>query len=289
MSYRKNGMKRATAKEVAALAGVSRSLVSMVLSGNPNTWIARETRQRIEAAVRELNYTPNRTASSLRNGRSGTVCLILGGISDPGKADFVESMVKEFERCGLRLYLSFTQFEPEREHAALANAMQLDYDAIVYSLWPEYVEDLQKKLPPEYPLFYSEPLAPGAAGHSVYFDINPALEALISENPGKSIALWGTRFLPGLPEGITAVHAGDTATLLKIRPEIIVIDIGAAEISAEAISSASGYAPAVCILDKPAEDRSEKLAEAVMKKIAHPDHSTVRIAIPVTIYKGKQS
>lgn len=279
-------MKKATAKDVAALAGVSRSLVSMVLSGNPNAWISPETRQRIDAAVRELNYTPNRTARSLRNGRSGLACLIMGGLSDPGSNTFAENMITEFERCGMRLYLSFTRFDPRREHDALEDAMLLDYDAIVYSLWPDYVEDLQKKVSPEYPLFYTEAIAPGAAGHTVCPDINEPLETVVRENPGKSIALWSKRTPFDLPEGILPIRQEDGETLLRERPDVVVVNVGTPAVSPELLSQAPGYNPKTVILDIAEEKRAAKLADAVLNKIEHPDASAVRLTIPATIRKG---
>ena len=73
--------KNATAKDVADRAGVSRSLVSMYLSRNPNVWISEETRARLDAAIRELGYRPNRSAQILRGGKSRVIGVVLGGIS----------------------------------------------------------------------------------------------------------------------------------------------------------------------------------------------------------------
>jgi DNA-binding LacI/PurR family transcriptional regulator len=53
-----------TLEIVAAAAGVSRQTVSNVL--NSPERVARQTRERVEAAIRSLNYRPNRLARSLR-------------------------------------------------------------------------------------------------------------------------------------------------------------------------------------------------------------------------------
>ena len=57
-------MQKVTIKDVAKLAKVSPSTVSRVLSGSPS--ISDDTCKRVKNAVKELHYTPNTTARSLR-------------------------------------------------------------------------------------------------------------------------------------------------------------------------------------------------------------------------------
>ena len=63
-------VRKATAQDVADLAGVSRSAVSLVLNGRGQGNIAPDKQQAIIDAARQLNYTPNAVALSLRNRRS---------------------------------------------------------------------------------------------------------------------------------------------------------------------------------------------------------------------------
>ena len=53
----------ATIREVAAIAGVSRSTVSLVLNDSP--LVKAETREKVLEVIRELNYVPNNSARSL--------------------------------------------------------------------------------------------------------------------------------------------------------------------------------------------------------------------------------
>ncbi|MBC8103861.1 MAG: LacI family DNA-binding transcriptional regulator [Cytophagales bacterium] len=65
--------------EVAKRAGVSKTLVSAVLSGSPgNTRVASQTRQRILGAATELKYSPNGIAKALRHGRMNVIGLYMG-------------------------------------------------------------------------------------------------------------------------------------------------------------------------------------------------------------------
>jgi len=62
-------------QEVAKLSGVSRSTVSRVVNNDPN--VKDETRERVEAIMRQLNYQPNAAARSLAAGRTRVLGLVI--------------------------------------------------------------------------------------------------------------------------------------------------------------------------------------------------------------------
>ncbi len=64
-----------TISEVAKKANVSRATISHVL--NNTRYVAEETRQRVEEAIKELGYRPNVLDRSLRLGQTHTLGLIL--------------------------------------------------------------------------------------------------------------------------------------------------------------------------------------------------------------------
>lgn len=67
---------RATSKDVAAAAGVSRATVSYVLNQTPGQTIPEATRQRVLEAASRLGYTPHASARALRSGASSLALLI---------------------------------------------------------------------------------------------------------------------------------------------------------------------------------------------------------------------
>lgn len=70
--------KRPTRKDVALRAGVAPSTVSLILSDRADELgITEATRQRVEAAVRDLGYYPNRHIHAIRSGRTGNIGLYL--------------------------------------------------------------------------------------------------------------------------------------------------------------------------------------------------------------------
>jgi DNA-binding LacI/PurR family transcriptional regulator len=70
----RNGGRRTVMADVAKLAGVSHQTVSRVI--NDSTQVRPETKQRVLAAMRQLDYRPNPAARALVTGRSGTLGVV---------------------------------------------------------------------------------------------------------------------------------------------------------------------------------------------------------------------
>ncbi|WP_330304966.1 MULTISPECIES: LacI family DNA-binding transcriptional regulator [unclassified Streptomyces] len=85
--------------DVARHAGVSPSTVSYALSGKRP--ISEETRQRIEASIRELGYRPHAGARALASSRSNVLALVVplrAGIHVPVVMQFAVSVVTAARR-----------------------------------------------------------------------------------------------------------------------------------------------------------------------------------------------
>src|SRR4051812_41710951 len=67
--------KRATIHEVAARAGVSHQTVSRYLRNNGG--LKPTTVAKVQSAIQELNYRPNRIARSMRTRRTGRIAILL--------------------------------------------------------------------------------------------------------------------------------------------------------------------------------------------------------------------
>lgn len=66
-----------TLKIVAARAEVSLATAARVLRDDPTLSVRPATRERVQAAARDLGYRPNRVASGLRTRRTGTIAIFL--------------------------------------------------------------------------------------------------------------------------------------------------------------------------------------------------------------------
>lgn len=81
--------RRVTLLDVAARAEVDRSIVSRVLSGDPALNVREETRQRVLAAVHELDYRPNAVARSLRTRQAEAFGLLIPDFGNPIYASII--------------------------------------------------------------------------------------------------------------------------------------------------------------------------------------------------------
>lgn len=92
-------MKKTTIKDVAAMAGVSISVVSYVLNDNENVSISDKTKARVLEAAQTLNYIPSNIARSMRTGRSRIIGLTsFWDVSDKVFADFLKGAYQEAQK-----------------------------------------------------------------------------------------------------------------------------------------------------------------------------------------------
>jgi LacI family transcriptional regulator len=90
-----------TLKEVARHVGLSPAAVSLVLNRAPaGDAIPAETKQRIFAAARELDYRPNYLARSLRSRRSFSVGVLVPEISEPYAAEVMSGIERRLVETG---------------------------------------------------------------------------------------------------------------------------------------------------------------------------------------------
>jgi DNA-binding LacI/PurR family transcriptional regulator len=111
--------RRPTSHDVARLAGVSRTTVSLVLNNVPDVHISPETRQRVCQAAEQLNYYPDATARRLARGKAGAIALVW----HPGPADgyrdaflpgFLQGISRATRHYGY--YLIFRPIEPDEDN-----------------------------------------------------------------------------------------------------------------------------------------------------------------------------
>ncbi|MEV0568309.1 LacI family DNA-binding transcriptional regulator [Dactylosporangium sp. NPDC050588] len=98
-----------TLDEVAERARVSRTVASRVINNGPN--VSRAKRDAVEKAIRELGFTPNRSARALATRQTGVVVLAVSGegpevFGDPFFAQVIVGASAALEKTDLHLMLS---------------------------------------------------------------------------------------------------------------------------------------------------------------------------------------
>ncbi len=111
--------------DIAARAGVHPATVSRAL--NLPEKVAPATRARVEEAVKELGFVPNRAARRLITGRTDNLAVIVPDITNPHFASLVRSVERAARQVGLQVLLMDTGEQPEEElRAARTLASEVD-------------------------------------------------------------------------------------------------------------------------------------------------------------------
>ena len=84
-------MNHSTITDIAKKLGISPSTVSRALSDHPD--ISSKTKKQVQKIAKELNYTPNPIAQSLKKNRTSTIGIIVPEI----KHDFFSSAISGIE------------------------------------------------------------------------------------------------------------------------------------------------------------------------------------------------
>lgn len=138
-----------TIKEIAELAGVSKSTVSRVL--NNNGYIGEETRQRIEKVIKEQNYTPSAAAVSLSKQETNTIGVIIPEIDNAFFGEIIKGITEIADQQDFSIICCDTQNKAEKELRALKMLEQQRVRGILFT--PArgdgdlaYVKELKKQL-----------------------------------------------------------------------------------------------------------------------------------------------
>lgn len=92
--------------DVAREAGVTAAVVSRVLNADPTLQVRTETRDRVLAAARRLDYTPSHVARAMRHGRSNSIGLAVHEISNPVYGEIIVGAQKAATDAGYVLLLA---------------------------------------------------------------------------------------------------------------------------------------------------------------------------------------
>ncbi|MEV0588576.1 LacI family DNA-binding transcriptional regulator [Nonomuraea sp. NPDC050310] len=120
---------RPTIRNVAERAGVSKSLVSLVLRGSPH--VSEHRRQAVLQAARELGYRPNAVARSLVEGRTHLVGALVADLHNPFYAEFLDGLQESLHGDGLRMLIGNSQWDPAFEDEAVEAFLELRVDGLV--------------------------------------------------------------------------------------------------------------------------------------------------------------
>lgn len=121
-----------TMRDIAAVAGVSQSTVSRVLSGRPSAIpIAKGTRDRVVAAAEKVGYRPNPHARGLRGAATMLLGVVVRDITDPLYSGILEALAQAARAYGYNVVLGTVHGEADEAVALTAVLETRHCDAII--------------------------------------------------------------------------------------------------------------------------------------------------------------
>ncbi|WP_030989545.1 LacI family DNA-binding transcriptional regulator [Streptomyces sp. NRRL S-1813] len=118
-----------TIRGVAERAGVSKSLVSLVLQGSPRVSDAK--RQAVLEAIEELGYRPNAAARSLVARRTHTVGVLLNDMRNPWFVEVLDGLNSLLQAHGLRMLMADGRLDRRAGQDFARTFQELRVDGIV--------------------------------------------------------------------------------------------------------------------------------------------------------------
>ncbi len=120
---------RPTMKDVAALAGVTQPTVSYVINGTAT--ISEEVKEKVNRAIKELNYEPNYTARALKTNRSEIIGILIPDISNEYYSRMVSLISTMLRKRGYTTMVSSTNYEKDTEMDSLRKMLTYNVDGMI--------------------------------------------------------------------------------------------------------------------------------------------------------------
>lgn len=121
----------ATIHDVARKSGYSVSTVSRVL--NQKNHVSEETRQAIEAVIRELDFVPNKIARDLSKGKNCNIGVILPHTKHPYFREIVNGIIDCAFSTKFRIVILPSEYDEKIEVEYLEQLRRKAFDALIFT------------------------------------------------------------------------------------------------------------------------------------------------------------
>lgn len=201
--------KKVTIRDIAAQLGLSAMTVSLALRDHPR--ISAPTKERIRAAMKELNYETNQVARALATGKSNLIGVIVPNSSDPYYAEVIRAIEDAASAAGLHVLLANGSYEMERYGERVKDMIALHLRGIIAA--PPFIHEK-----PTLPQFLHELLPSDFAVVLVNRQLHPPIFHQVAADYQDGVRMV-VETLAGLGHSRVAYISGQPA-MLPIRQRL---------------------------------------------------------------------
>lgn len=171
-----------TLDDVARHARVSTATVSRCI--NDPEMVSKPTRERVQAAIRSLGYTPNFAARSMAAKRTSTIGAIIPTMENAIFARGLQAFQEELHRHGYTLLVSSSAYDPEAEEEQIRTLVARGADGLLligHDRDPEIYDYLERQ---RVPVLVAWSHDPAGRAPAIGFDNRAAMRALAEQAIG---------------------------------------------------------------------------------------------------------
>lgn len=210
-------------KDVARLAGVSVATVSHVI--NNTRFVSDATRDKVQAAIESLQYSPNILARSFKTGLRDTVGFVVPDIANGYFATLIEEVEDVLQGRGLRLIVSNTRENGARELDSLRMLSSGVVDGMVIASTLDDYGKIAAVLPRDFPVVLIDRALKNAPVDTVTTDNSGAIyegvSALIGRGHRRIGFLASVRHLSTTAERVLAYRTALADHSLEVDDRLI--------------------------------------------------------------------
>lgn len=231
----------ATIQDVATKAGVAPITVSRVL--NNSGYVSQKTRQRVEAAAKELDYVPNSLASSLRSNRTHILAMLLADISNPFWTTVARGVEDVANQQGFSVILCNTDEKEEKQEEYVSVLLRKRVDGFLLVPTTASTESIQVIQRQQVPIVVLDRSIPDVSVDTVrgdtYGSAYKLAQHLLALGHRRIAVLTGPRYISTSVERVEAVCQAMSDAEIPVDPALILYGEYAVE---------SGYAMTARVL-----------------------------------------
>ena len=135
--------KRVTSSDVAKMAGVSQTAVSMILNGRTDVSFALDTINRVQAAALALNYKTKKRQVKNELSTERVIAIVSPTLDNPYYSTIIQSLENAAASNGFRAISCTTYRNPDSECSFMSMIQKMGLSGVIFTYIPHHKEKLK--------------------------------------------------------------------------------------------------------------------------------------------------